>query len=420
MLLQLSSLVLSLGLGPAPSGSIQIDLGRGPVTVHIPAAYDPSSPVPLLLLLHGYGADGPSQESYMQFGPLVDSQGFLYAYPNGTVDPWGSRYWNGTDACCDFADSGVDDSGYLRALIDEIKGQFSVDPLRVHLVGHSNGSFMANRMACEHSEVIASIAGLAGPTFKDPGACLPSDPVHVLHMHGTADDVILYGGGTLLGVPYPGAVESVAQWVTHNGCSPTPDTSAPPLDLDSSVPGAETTRTRFEASCPAGGSVERWDMAGVGHGPALVPGFAAEVVAWLYAHQKPEIGRAYCTSSTHSGGFEARIAAWGSESLAAGNLTLVASNAPRDVFGIFFQGDQQVSSPLGDGLLCAGGAIQRIESALFTGVAGEAIQRLDFGAPYAAGYAPGTPVHYQFWFRDTAAGGSGFNLSDARSVLYQP
>jgi len=403
-----------------PSGSVQIDLGRGPVTVQVPAGYDPTSPTPLVLLLHGYGGSGAQQEAYMQFGAFVDSHGFLYATPDGTVNVQGQRFWNGTDACCDFGGTGIDDSGYLRALIDEIKGQFHVDPLRVHLIGHSNGHFMAYRMACDHSDVLASVAGLAGATFDDPDDCAPTDPVHSLHLHGTADSVVLYGGGIFAGVTYPGAVASVNQWVGLNGCDPAPDTSAPPLDLDASIPGPETTVARFASACAPGGAVERWDMIASDHSPFFTPQFAPAVLDWLFAHPKPEVGGAFCTPSTNSSGFESGLVAWGSDALADANLTLVAHNAPRNVFGVFFQGDAQVSSPVGDGSLCAGGTIQRLNPPLSTGNDGEARRRVDFGAAYAAGYVAGVPVHYQFWFRDTAAGGTGFNFSEARTVLWQP
>ena len=37
-----------------------VDAGRGPVTVYVPNGYSAGTPVPLLLLLHGYSSSGPS------------------------------------------------------------------------------------------------------------------------------------------------------------------------------------------------------------------------------------------------------------------------------------------------------------------------------------------------------------------------
>ena len=291
-LLAQSDLVLDLGTGPvtpnAPArGDIVIDLGRGPVTVHVPPSYDPETATPLVMLLHGYGSSGPQQEAYMQFLPLSEEFGFLYLYPDGTADAVGRRFWNATDACCNFFGSNVDDSGYLQALIDEIKTLLNVDPRRVHIIGHSNGGFMAYRMACDHADVIASIAGLAGATFNDPADCTPAAPVHVLQIHGTADNTILFDGGCIGNNCYPGAIQSVEQWADYDGCSLVANRSAPPIDLVADIPGDETTVTRYRSDCLPGGSGELWTMVGGGHVPVLSESFSRLVVEYLLAHPKP-------------------------------------------------------------------------------------------------------------------------------------
>ena len=73
------------------AGEAVIDLGRGPVVVHIPSSYDRSVPAPLLLLLHGYSSNGAVQEAYMQFAPVAEERGILYLHPDGTVDFAGNR-----------------------------------------------------------------------------------------------------------------------------------------------------------------------------------------------------------------------------------------------------------------------------------------------------------------------------------------
>jgi len=271
--------------GPALA-DFNIDLGRGPVTIHVPPSYDPEIPTPLVLLLHGYGGSGAWQESYMRFTPLSDEYGFLYAHPDGTVDQSGRRFWNATNACCNFYGSDVDDSGYLRDLIDAIKAQANVDNRRVHLVGHSNGGFMSYRMACDHADAIASIASLAGATFLDPNDCTPSEPVHVLQIHGTADTVVLYDGGCFGAECYPGAVETVETWATYDGCALVSEPGEP-LDLEASISGAETEVTRYVTDCRRGGSGELWSIVGGSHIPSLSTDFGPAVIDFLYAHPKP-------------------------------------------------------------------------------------------------------------------------------------
>lgn len=266
--------------------------GARPVTVHVPPSYDPAVPIPVVILLHGFGGDGNNQESYWGVRPLSDAWGFLYAHPDGTTNPEGSRFWNATDVCCNVSGARPDDSSYLRSILDEIEAQFNVDRDRVCFGGLSNGGFMSYRMACDHADQVTAIASQAGATFDDPAACVPNMPVHVLQIHGSADDTILYAGGPLASGKYPGAVGSVERWAAYDGCSIPGQASGEALDLTSDVAGAETTITSYTGDCRPGGSVELWTMRGAGHVPNLVRtrpptselGF--HVVEWLLSHPR--------------------------------------------------------------------------------------------------------------------------------------
>jgi pimeloyl-ACP methyl ester carboxylesterase len=83
------------------------------------------------------------------------------------------RFWNATDACCNLYGATVDDSAYLTDLIKMISTQYTVDPRRVYLVGHSNGAFMSFRMACDHADIITAIAALNGRHVERPDEVQP-------------------------------------------------------------------------------------------------------------------------------------------------------------------------------------------------------------------------------------------------------
>ncbi len=280
----------SAGSEPTDAGMVTdggVIGGDRPVPVHVPASYDPDEPTPLVMLLHGYGVDGPTQEAYLGFEQTADERGFIYAYPSGTRDMFSLPFWNATDACCDIGGSGVDDSGYLRTVIEQIQAALNIDPQRIYLVGHSNGAFMSYRMACDHADLIAAIAPLAGGTFEDTADCAPAEPVAVLHIHGTLDATIAYGGGLLFGTPFPGAEESARIWVGYNDCLDVADTSPPNIDLDAVLPGAETDVRRWQVSCDPGGYVELWKIQGGGHVPVFQSDFRDRVVDFFDAHPKP-------------------------------------------------------------------------------------------------------------------------------------
>jgi len=273
-----------------------------PVNVYVPSGYDSQTPLPLVILLHGYALTGAGQESYLQFRPLAEARGFLYCYPDSAVDQAGNQPWNATDAGSDFLNTGTDDAGYLRAVIEEIARQFAVDRRRVHLIGHSAGGFMVYRMACQSADLIAGIASLAGATFLDPSRCIPSEPVNILEIHASADDVVPYSGGAFsttgqayqapANMPaFPGALQTVQYWAAYDGARDPVTDPAPSLDLDLDVAGLDTVITRYTNS-PPGGAVELWTINRGGHGPTLYRGssaseFAPRVIDWLLAHPKP-------------------------------------------------------------------------------------------------------------------------------------
>jgi len=291
-----------------------IDAGRGPVPVFVPADYDPDTPTPLIILLHGYMNNGQEVEDWWQLASLVDEYGFLYAYPTGTTDLFGFEFWNATDACCNLFGSSVNDSAYLANVVAQMQATYNVDPRQIHFAGHSNGGFMSYRMACDHADMVASIVSLSGATYQDPADCTPANPVHTLEIHGTADGVISYNGGCIpLGGCYPGAVQTAQTWAAYNGCSTTGQPQPGALDIDASIAGAETQVTWYHDGCDEGGSTELWTVNGGPHSPNLTADFNRMVVEYLLSHPKP----GGCTGDVDGSGavdtvdFLALLGAWG-------------------------------------------------------------------------------------------------------------
>ncbi len=290
------SVLPALLLGAAQAQDMEfVDNGRGPVPLWLPTSYDPGEPLPLIVALHGYTQSGGGLEGYLNLVEQIEGRRFLYCVPEGTLDAIGSRFWNATDACCDFFGSGVDDSGYLRGLVEVIQSQYSVDEMSIHFMGYSNGGFMATRMACDHADLAASVVSLAGRSYLDVNDCGPSEPVSLLHISGTADDVIQHNGGCTFMGCYPSAEASARNWAVYNGCEPVARDVGEPFDLDVSVPGNEATRRIYDQNCAAGES-ELWTLAGSSHGPQFWDGGAGEgpednrlaplAVEWLLSHRK--------------------------------------------------------------------------------------------------------------------------------------
>jgi pimeloyl-ACP methyl ester carboxylesterase len=87
--------------------------------------------------------------------------------------------------------SGIDDVGFVAALIDAIGARVSIDRKQVFATGISNGGMMVYRLACEIPDKVAAVAPVAPPAI--PQNCSPSQPVSIMHIHGTADRADMHG-----------------------------------------------------------------------------------------------------------------------------------------------------------------------------------------------------------------------------------
>jgi len=135
----------------------------------------------------------------------------------------------------------------------------------------------------------------------------------------------------------------------------------------------------------------------------------------------------FCVSTGNSSGSSCVLNFSGSANVSANDLTLIASNAPQNVPGLFFYGAGQTFTAFGDGFRCvsAGGVgIFRMPPVAFTDIFGDAVRAVDNTQPPmdsgAGAWTPGSTWYIQYWFRDNAAGGAGFNLSDGLCVTLCP
>ncbi len=128
----------------------------------------------------------------------------------------------------------------------------------------------------------------------------------------------------------------------------------------------------------------------------------------------------HCASNPNSTGKAASIGAYGSAHVASDDFTLVSSSCPSGMLGLFLMSSTAGSTPFGNGALCLGGSVLRLLPVLGTSNPGAAVLPLDLSSPPASQITPGSTWHFQFWFRDIAAGGAGFNLSNGLRATFCP
>ncbi|MEM1306636.1 MAG: esterase, partial [Pseudomonadota bacterium] len=168
---------------------------------------------------------------------------------------------------------GIDDVGFLAALINHVKRDTPIDARRVYLTGASNGGIMTWRFGCERHDLVAAIAPTLATMPKVPDAfCLGTRPLPVVTIFGTADRLMRYDGRPprLFNWRVPDARMSAKQstdwWARLNGCQATSAVAA----LPDRTPDDGTTLRRIRYNgCPHAYPVVRYDVVGGGH---LLPG----------------------------------------------------------------------------------------------------------------------------------------------------
>jgi polyhydroxybutyrate depolymerase len=230
--------------------------------VHIPASYDGTKPVPLVIVLHGGGGVAEQVEKLTKFSGLADREGFIAAYPQGFNHQWN----DGREAAQGRAGRmKIDDAGFMLKMIKEIKTRYRVNPNRIYACGISNGGFMAMRLACELSDSLAAVAVVcAGMTPYLARNRRPASMISILIMNGTDDPLVPYNGGYVsIGRLKRGQVlsteDTVKFWRGYNGCMSAPFISG--INPDT-TDGTEIEK--YDYNCPAT-EVVLYKVLGGGH-----------------------------------------------------------------------------------------------------------------------------------------------------------
>ena len=188
---------------------------------HVPAGLPLAPPPPLVLAFHGGGADGKAMRLLSNLDARADREGWVVAYPDGLDGNWN----DGRDAPAIRAQRDrVDDVGLAAALVDHLVAAAGIDRARVFATGFSNGGMLCHRLAVERPDLVAAIAPVSGPMPAPLARRRASLPVPVLMVHGTADPIVPYDGGAVMGDADRGRVasleETAAYWRQANRCQP--------------------------------------------------------------------------------------------------------------------------------------------------------------------------------------------------------
>jgi polyhydroxybutyrate depolymerase len=256
--------------GKDQKASIMHDSLKRTFNIYIPSFYDKSVRLPLVIALHGRGANGWSMIplTHRGFNKLADRDGFIMVYPDGIELNWNDGRMD--EEADDRAHrENIDDVGFISALIDYMIQDYNIDPGRVYVTGISNGAIMSYRLACELSNKITAIAPVDGniPHLLYT-ECSPTMTVSVLAINNKNDPLVPFEGGYIYGLrrinlgKVLSVDESVGFWVNRNMCPTVPIVTEEP-DRDP-TDGTRVTRKEYN-NCIDGTVVVLYVVDGGGH-----------------------------------------------------------------------------------------------------------------------------------------------------------
>ena len=219
------------GLAPhTPIGtSTHVSLGYAGLNrryrLHLPTQYDPNTPTPLVMSVHGYYSSGTINESWTELSPHADANDYIVVYPESTSydggTGWGRiKSWNdlacnaspgpegpictegaweypcppecGSCNACDWC-SCHDDLGFVEAVLDDLEARLCLDLDRIYGIGYSNGGGFAHRMGCTLQDRLAAVIPQHGILAKGFN-CASDYRMPILVLGGTNDTTVPIDG----------------------------------------------------------------------------------------------------------------------------------------------------------------------------------------------------------------------------------
>lgn len=183
--LGLSSSGCGSGVGPGTYDTTIVSSGvTRSYRIVVPPGYRSTTPSRVVLSFHGSGGT-----AIQQSGAGLVAEGAANNYI--TVFPQGlGNLWNSGPTCC----STANDVQFVRDVVADVGAHVCIDRNRVFATGFSNGAMMAQRLACEATDLFAGVVSVAGALMLQAADCRPSRRISVLVIHGTADDTVCWNG----------------------------------------------------------------------------------------------------------------------------------------------------------------------------------------------------------------------------------
>ncbi|WP_123043220.1 stalk domain-containing protein [Cohnella candidum] len=204
---------------------------------YVPASYDGTTKVPLVVSMHGGLMTGWGQAIYTSWTLVADREGFIVLFPSAgrrrfwmidiekekleeiTAPREDGMYLNRPPE--DPADN--HDMNFILGLIERMVQKYNIDEGRIFIQGMSMGEMMSNQMARYHGKVFAGMAGSGAPSnpsllFDQAGEILNrGGPLAVWQTRLEHDQDTFHGDMDYV------VMKNLEYWKRINGCGGLPE-----------------------------------------------------------------------------------------------------------------------------------------------------------------------------------------------------
>lgn len=214
------------------------------INLRMPADYDPTIAVPLVVVYAPAGADAALTEQFTGLTDATLAQGWAIAY---------------VDHITPTSVQAVADASVIPGLI---ASEWCIDPARIYLTGHSDGGTIAEVSVNVTVDpplpraAAPSAAGVTGATLGQIGC--PAQAVSMMIMHSTGDALFPIADGF--------GHDAALFWVGCNGCT------GDPIDDGTCATWSTCDDGTTVAYCEGAGAHGQW------------PGLDAEILAFFAAN----------------------------------------------------------------------------------------------------------------------------------------
>jgi poly(3-hydroxybutyrate) depolymerase len=157
----------------------------------VPSTYDKEKKSPLMIALHGLGSNPQQILRYRGLTDLAEKHGYVVAAPMG----YNERGWYGARVLVKGKDGDPKNLSELSEqdvmnVLGLVRKEYSIDPDRIYLMGHSMGGGGTLHLALKHPDVWAALAPIAPAIFRPAKEVEKIKHIPIILVQGDNDKLV--------------------------------------------------------------------------------------------------------------------------------------------------------------------------------------------------------------------------------------